>query len=604
VQAAYHLESLFLEMPDVATPLTSLPDDLQAAYPAADLLWGVLETSLTGLALYAPLWDTDGQLVDFRIDLLNPAAQRMLGQPARPGGTYLQHYPHTLATGVFAFHRQAFEAGEPAQLKVNYQGDGLDNYFHLAARRVGQGLLVSFTDTADAARTEVELALRASQAQAQAAQAEADLQRQQLHHVLAQAPAMICILGGPQHTFQFVNPPYQALVGDRPLVGKPIAEAMPELVGQPIFGLLDQVYQTGETFYANEMLVQLDHANHGRAELDKRYYNFIYQARHEVGGAVDGILVFAYDVTPQVHARQQVERAHAQVQNLNEELAASNEELRATNEEYLLTNTALQQAQQQFAQLTQELEARVQERTTSLQQAQAAAEQQRSQLVRLFQQAPASICILRGPDLVYELVNPGYQQLFPGRPLLDKPLLKALPELTGSPVWDTLRHVYDTGQTHVDQAVRIPLARAADGVPEDLYFNYVFQARYDERGQIDGVLVFAFEVTMQVRAQQASEASAHQLRLLTDALPVLISYVDRERRYQFANEAYRTWFDQAPALLLGRPVREVLGEPAYAATHHYMAWALAGERLAFDAHMPYRQGFTKYIHTDYLPDVQ
>jgi hypothetical protein len=124
-------------MPDVASPLTSFPDDLLAAYPAADLLWDVLETSLTGLALYAPLWDTEGQLVDFRIDLLNPAAQRMLGQPARPGGTYLQHYPHTLDTGVFAFHRTAYESGEPAWLNVNYQGDGLDNYFHLSARRVG-----------------------------------------------------------------------------------------------------------------------------------------------------------------------------------------------------------------------------------------------------------------------------------------------------------------------------------------------------------------------------------------------------------------------------------------------------------------------------------
>jgi len=71
--------------------------------------------------------------------------------------------PHTRDTGVFAFHREAFESGEPARFAVNYQGDGLDNYFHLSARRVGPGLLVSFTDTAEASRTEVEVALRASQ---------------------------------------------------------------------------------------------------------------------------------------------------------------------------------------------------------------------------------------------------------------------------------------------------------------------------------------------------------------------------------------------------------------------------------------------------------
>ena len=80
-------------MPDSIPPLATFPTNLQAAYPAVDLLWGVLETSLTGLALYAPLRDAAGRLVDFRIDLFNAAAQRMLGQPAQPTGTYLECFP-------------------------------------------------------------------------------------------------------------------------------------------------------------------------------------------------------------------------------------------------------------------------------------------------------------------------------------------------------------------------------------------------------------------------------------------------------------------------------------------------------------------------------
>jgi PAS domain S-box-containing protein len=132
----------------------------------------------------------------------------------------------------------------------------------------------------------------------------------------------------------------------------------------------------------------------------------------------------------------------------------------------------------------------------------------------------------------------------------------------------------------------------------------VQQARFDENGRIDGVLVFAFEVTQQMRATQATEASSQRLRLLTDALPVLISYVDGEHRYQFLNHAYRTWFNQDPAALLGRPVREVLGEEAYATALDHMTRALAGERLAFEARMPYREGFVRHIHTDYIPDVQ
>lgn len=356
--------NVVLSMLEPVPSLSAFPVDLQAAYPHAELIWGILEASLTGLALYTPLYNAQGHLVDFRIDLLNPAAQQMLHQPARPTDTYLAYYPHTLTSGVFAFHRDTFESGIPARLNVNYQADGLDNYFQLSARRVGQGLLVSFTDTAEAARTEVELALRESQAQALAARADAELQRQQLYNILQQAPAMICLFEGPEHTFQFVNPPYQALVGDRPILGRPIAEAMPELAGQPIFDLLDQVYQTGETFYANEMLVQLDHGNEGIKELEKRYYNFIYQARYNLADTIDGIFVFAYDVTSLVLARHEV-------QHLNEELTTLNEELYASNEEYQNANLALQQTQAQLQQLNQELEARVAKRTAVLQESEA-----------------------------------------------------------------------------------------------------------------------------------------------------------------------------------------------------------------------------------------
>jgi len=750
-------------MPDVAPPLSAFPADLQAAYPTADLLWGILEASLTGLALYTPLWDEAGQVVDFRIDLLNLAAQQILGQPARPRNTYLELYPHTWASGVFAFHRQAFDSGEPARFQANYQADGLDNYFRLSAQRVGQGLLVSFSDTADTDRSEVEVALRASQQQTQAARtqaeyqrnqfqalvdqapvalgffegpelrvmaanqqlctiwghpsdevlqrpllealpelhgqgfddllrqvlatevpvigtetpaqllrngqltttyfdfvykpfytaagkvqgvinvsvdvtarvvarqqlqaltdellaanqelervtisveaarAEAELQRQQLHRVLEQAPALICILQGPQHVFQFANPPYQALMGGRPLLGKPIAEALPEVAAQGIFEPLDQVYRSGESYYASEQLTHIARPDTSPPQLEPRYYNFVWQARRDLGGAVDGIMVFAHEVTAQVQARQQVERAREEVQNLNEELAALNEELQASNEEYLLANTALSEAQQQLQALNQALEARVHERTREVVAARAATEQQRLRLEQLLTQAPAGICMLVEPELVFEMVNPAYQALFPGRALQGRPLLEALPELTGQHVWHTLQQVYQTGTTHQEWGIHIPVATYEGGPLEDFYFNYIQQARYDERGHIDGVVVFVFDVTQQARAQQASEASAQQLRLITDALPVLISYVDRARRYQFANEAYRAWFNQDPAALLGQPVWEVVGEPAYAVTQDYMTRVLAGERLAFDALMPYPTGLVKHIHTDYLPDVR
>ena len=410
-----------------------------------------------------------------------------------------------------------------------------------------------------------DLALRASQAREQAARAEADHQRRQLQNVLEQSAAMICIFEGPQHTFQFVNPPFQALVGERLLLGRPVVQALPELADQSLFGLLDRVYQTGEAFYATEMLVQLDRGPAGPPGLENRYYNFkaIYQPRSGLAGVSDGILLFAHEVTAQMQARQHVQR-------LNENLATANEELQAANEEIRANNDELFRAQHELHLLNEELEARVGRRTRELQLAQAETERQKERLEQFFMQAPAAICILSGPSLAFELVNPAYRQLLPGRALLDRPLLEALPELTGHLVAHALRLVYRTGKTYAQAGVLTPLAPHGRGPLRDFYFDYLFQARYDEQGRIDGVLVFAFDVTEQLLARQ--QADAAQAEVLAAAQQMV---EQRESLYRI--------FEQAPvgvaifqgpqylvemanphiARLWGRTPEQVVGQPLF-----------------------------------------
>ncbi|QNF34233.1 PAS domain-containing protein [Adhaeribacter swui] len=510
-----------------AKPLAFLSEDLVST---DELLHNLFHLSLTAINLLRPVFQPgSSEIVDFVIEYVNPAGQQMVGLPERPQVTLLTQFPYTHDTGVFAFYRDTFLSGQAAQYEVNYQHDGLDNYFHLAAQRTGKLLLVSFSDTATQNRSAVEVALRESQAREEAARDEAELQQQQLQAIFMAAPAMICILEGPKHVFKLVNPPYQRLVGNRDLLGKPIAEAMPELAGQPIFGLLDKVYRTGETYYAQEMLVQLDHNNAG-GDLGQNYYNFVYQATRDLNGKINGIMVFAYEVTEQVRAHRQLEYSHQQLLDLNEEFQVSNEELLATNTELLDTQKALQH-------LNEELEARVLERTNQLQTAKAATEQQRARLERFFEQAPAAICILDGPELIFELVNPRYQQLFAGRKLLGKPILQALPEVKDHPVYQTLQQVYQSGRTHEAYGVLFPAARYQDGPLEDLYFNYIQQARYDDKGRVDGVMVFAFEVTDQVLAQQRAEI------LQTEVLAAAQRQVqERESFYQI--------FEQTPACIV------------------------------------------------------
>ncbi|MDP9046769.1 MAG: PAS domain-containing protein, partial [Bacteroidota bacterium] len=131
----------------------------------------------------------------------------------------------------------------------------------------------------------------------------------------------------------------------------------------------------------------------------------------------------------------------------------------------------------------------------ALEASKAETESQRDRLKRFLMQAPAGVCILDGTDFVFELVNPSYQQLLPGRELLGRPLFEALPELINQPVAEILRSTYQTGQQFEASELYIPVARTENGPLEDRYFNFIYQPRHDARGQVDGILAFVFEVT-------------------------------------------------------------------------------------------------------------
>jgi PAS domain S-box-containing protein len=104
------------------------------------------------------------------------------------------------------------------------------------------------------------------------------------------------------------------------------------------------------------------------------------------------------------------------------------------------------------------------------------------------------------------------------------------------------------------------------------------------------------------KSQREASQSEAQLRLIADALPVLISYVDAQHRYRFNNRLYEEWFGLEPEEILGRHVREVLGDAAYAAIRPRIDAALAGGRVDFEAELPYVSG-ARNVEVHYMPDI-
>lgn len=93
------------------------------------------------------------------------------------------------------------------------------------------------------------------------------------------------------------------------------------------------------------------------------------------------------------------------------------------------------------------------------------------------------------------------------------------------------------------------------------------------------------------------------LRLLTDAVPALISYVDADLRYRMVNHGYERWFGHPAKEIEGRAVQEVLGNEAWEKISPNMRRALAGESVEYEAELPYKDGGTRWVHASYLPDI-
>ncbi|MEP6677001.1 MAG: PAS domain S-box protein, partial [Ferruginibacter sp.] len=132
-------------------------------------------------------------------------------------------------------------------------------------------------------------------------------ERDQFFEMFLNAPSAIGMLKGTDHVFEMVNKPYLKLIGKKDIIGKPVAEVLPEISEQGFIDILDSVYATGQSYTGTEALVKLD--KEGNGELTDAYLNFIYQAYKNDEGKIEGIFFFANDITEQILSRKEIEKS-------------------------------------------------------------------------------------------------------------------------------------------------------------------------------------------------------------------------------------------------------------------------------------------------------
>jgi signal transduction histidine kinase/DNA-binding response OmpR family regulator len=136
-------------------------------------------------------------------------------------------------------------------------------------------------------------------------------------------------------------------------------------------------------------------------------------------------------------------------------------------------------------------------------------EAERLKLYTQFMQAPVPLCLMVGPELVYELANPPYLAMLGRQDVVGRPVREVFAELApDAPVFRMLEDVHRSGRAFTADEYCLPLDRRGTGLVEDAFFSITCQPITDARGALEGVMTVAVDVTPQVVARRQLESLA------------------------------------------------------------------------------------------------
>jgi len=193
---------------------------------------------------------------------------------------------------------------------------------------------------------------------------------------------------------------------------------------------------------------------------------------------------------------------------------------------------------------------------------------------RIFENVPAMVVGLEGPDHRFIAVNAAYRAFRPSFNPIGLPAREVYPELESQQIYQMFDQVYQTGEPQSGAEWRIQADLEGSGVQER-FFDFVVTARRGENGSIEGVQLIFDDVTDRVRAKQAAEARMAELSeryrsirdsatvmqqaLLAPSVPV-VPGADIAAEYLVAAEdtaAGGDWFD---AIALGDRLVLIVGD--------------------------------------------
>jgi len=143
---------------------------------------------------------------------------------------------------------------------------------------------------------------------------------------------------------------------------------------------------------------------------------------------------------------------------------------------------------------------------------------------------------------------------------------------------DRLNEAIRSGATAYASEYRI--IQPSDGAVR--WIRAVGEIERDANGEAVALVGAHSDITERKLAEQEAHDSEERLLAIADALPVLISYVDKDQIFRFVNKAYESWFERPRSEIVGRRVADVMTPSMYEARRPYLERALSGEPLSYE----------------------
>src|SRR5262245_3164422 len=221
-------------------------------------------------------------------------------------------------------------------------------------------------------------------------------------------------------------------------------------------------------------------------------------------------------------ANEEMMLAQEELQATNEEIEATNEELQATNEELETNNEELQATNEELETTNEELT----ERTTELIETGKSLADERVRLTEMVELAPFYIMLLRGPGLIIEAFNARSAGLLGGREVIGQPFAEIFQEPEMAELVGLVRESYREDQSRTTSRIRTRLPDERGKMTES-YFVYTIVPAHDSEGKVDGLVIYAEDVTG-LRAREAAERREHLKIMIENAEQMALGLYDAE----------------------------------------------------------------------------